>query len=67
MMPSPRSGGVNFVGEGFASNISPLSDSQGVRHSSGGRHPGEPHIDEASSADNEIMDAIHGEQQSDSH
>ena len=61
MMQSPRSGGVNLPGEGFASNISPLSDSQG------GRHPGEPHIDEVSSADNEIMDAIHSEQQSDSH
>ena len=50
-MQSPTSG---TGGDGFAS--SPMSDDYGSRN------PGEPHVDEVSSADQEYLDAMHSQQ-----
>ena len=48
-MQSPTSGAGE---DGFASNLSPMSDNYGSKN------PGEPHVDEVSSADHEFLDAM---------
>ena len=41
------------MAEVFSVNVSPMSD-----ESKGGRHPGEPNVEEVSSAEHDFLDAI---------